>query len=58
MRAMRADGKSLGEQALDLLRAEPALLQRLAAAPRTRRAQRLLVQAVMADEPLGRAVIA
>src|SRR5439155_13838206 len=48
---------ALGENALDLLRAEPALAQHHTAALTALRAQLLRVLAVMTHEPLGRAVI-
>ena len=57
MRAMRADGIPLGEQPLDLLRAEPALAQRRSRRSARSCVQRLGVLAVVADQPLGRAVI-
>src|ERR1700737_2112927 len=50
-------GKSLAQQSLHLLSAKPALLEVSAAAARTIRPRILLVQAVMADQTLGIAVM-
>jgi hypothetical protein len=49
-------GKPIAHETLDLLSAEPAVFERLAAASLAARAQRLLMRAVMAEQSLGRAV--
>src|SRR5215204_5176051 len=49
--------KSVAQETLDLLRAQPAATQRIAAAASAAWCRLLLVQTVVADQPLGSAMV-